>query len=144
MEKIGTSNYYWSFPSDTQQKKNTHLMQLRDEFSKLEETSSDLESRIQQAKSGREDNGQRDKLLSQLAEAEALHKELEAELRKYADNDPSLLEAQKKYSQIAKDAANKWTENIFVFQSYCVDKFNVDRQEFNRNFQIPEDLDTIP
>jgi hypothetical protein len=83
-----------------------------------------------------------------------------------------------KYSQIAKDAANRWTgklalsvdvilyaeacsllrlplklipfcssisiENIFTFQSYCVDKFMVDRQEFNRNFNIPEDLDTLP
>jgi len=35
-------------------------------------------------------------------------------------------------------------ENIFVFQSYCVNKFNVDRQEFNRNFGISEDMDTLP
>ncbi|KAG0026502.1 Meiotic nuclear division protein 1 [Podila clonocystis] len=140
VEKIGTSNYYWSFPSDVQQK----LTQLREEFRKLEATTTELESRIQQAKSGREDNHQREELLAKLAEAEALDKKLQTELKQYADSDPTLLEAQKKYSQVAKEAVNKWTENIFVFQSYCVNKFNVDRQEFNRNFGVSEDMDTLP
>ncbi|KAF9389488.1 hypothetical protein CPB97_011232 [Podila verticillata] len=144
VEKIGTSNYYWSFPSDVQQKKNAKLKQLREEFAKLEATSAELESRIQLAKSGREDNDQREELLAKLAEAETLDKELQTELKRYADSDPTLLEAQKKYSQVAKEAVNKWTENIFVFQSYCVNKFNVDRQEFNRNFGISEDMDTLP
>lgn len=35
-------------------------------------------------------------------------------------------------------------ENIFTFQSYCVNKFNVDRQEFNRNFHIDDEMDTLP
>ncbi|KAG0094870.1 hypothetical protein BGZ93_006664 [Podila epicladia] len=144
VEKIGTSNYYWSFPSDVQQKKNAKLKQLREEFRKLEATNAELESRIQQAKSGREDNDQREELLAKLAEAEALNKKLQTELKQYADSDPALLEAQKKYSQVAKDAVNKWTDNIFVFQSYCVNKFNVDRQEFNKNFGISEDMDTLP
>ncbi|KAF8926814.1 Meiotic nuclear division protein 1, partial [Haplosporangium bisporale] len=144
VEKIGTSNYYWSFPSDVQQKKNAKLKQLREEFAKLEATSAELESRIRLAKSGREDNDQREELLVKLAEAETLDKELQTELKRYADSDPTLLEAQKKYSQVAKEAVNKWTENIFVFQSYCVNKFNVDRQELNKNFGISEDMDTLP
>ncbi|KAF9309254.1 hypothetical protein BG003_009959 [Podila horticola] len=144
VEKIGTSNYYWSFPSDMQQKKNAKLTQLREEFRRLEATNTEMETRVQKAKSGREDNDQREELLAKLAEAEALDKELQTEMKKYADSDPTLLEAQKKYSQVAKEAVNKWTENIFVFQSYCVNKFNVDRQEFNRNFGISEDMDTLP
>ncbi|KAG0325204.1 Meiotic nuclear division protein 1, partial [Podila humilis] len=87
---------------------------------------------------------QREELMARLAEAEAMDRELQSELKKYADSDPTLLEAQQKYSNIAKEAVNKWTENIFVFQSYCVNKFNVDRQEFNRNFGISDDLDTLP
>ncbi|KAF9090566.1 Meiotic nuclear division protein 1 [Mortierella sp. GBA35] len=83
-------------------------------------------------------------MLKQLREAEELDAQCQKELKQYSDNDPTLIDAQKKYSQVAKDAANRWTENIFTFQSYCVDKFNVDRQEFNKNFGIPEDLDTLP
>ncbi|KAG0321257.1 hypothetical protein BGZ99_004045 [Dissophora globulifera] len=48
------------------------------------------------------------------------------------------------YSTKAKEAANRWTENIFIFQSYCVGKFNVDRSEFNKNFNISDEMDTLP
>ncbi|KAG0290157.1 Meiotic nuclear division protein 1, partial [Dissophora globulifera] len=87
---------------------------------------------------------ERKELMRQLLEAEALDRELEQELRKYSDSDPKLLEGQKIYSTKAKEAANRWTENIFIFQSYCVGKFNVDRSEFNQNFNISDEMDTLP
>ncbi|KAK3814271.1 MAG: GAJ protein [Benniella sp.] len=144
VEKIGTSNYYWSFPSTIQQSKRAKLQALRDESQKLEKANAELEANIQKALSGREDNDRRQELMAQLLEAQALDKKLEQERKQYSDSDPTLLEAQKRYSMVAKDAANRWTENIFVFQSYCVNKFNVDRQEFNRNFNIDDEMDTLP
>ncbi|KAF9547386.1 Meiotic nuclear division protein 1 [Mortierella hygrophila] len=144
VEKIGTSNFYWSFPSAVQQAKNAQLQNLEAEMNRIETANADLESKIQEAAGGRQNNAQRQEMLKQLQEAEALDAQYQKELKQYSDNDPGLIEAQKRYSQIAKDATNRWTENIFTFQSYCVDKFMVDRQEFNRNFNIPEDLDTIP
>ncbi|KAF9123806.1 Meiotic nuclear division protein 1 [Mortierella sp. 14UC] len=144
VEKIGTSNFYWSFPSAVQQTKNAQLQNLEAELSRIEAANAELESRIQEAAGGRQDSEQRQEMLEQLREAEKLDVQYQKELKQYSDNDPTLIEAQKKYSQVAKDAVNQWTENIFVFQSYCVDKFGVDRQEFNRNFGIPEDLDTLP
>ncbi|KAF9188369.1 Meiotic nuclear division protein 1, partial [Haplosporangium sp. Z 767] len=128
VEKIGTSNFYWSFPSAVQQSKNAKLQTLREELQRLETSNTELEASIQQATSGREDSDQRRELIAKLAEAEALDIELQKELKQYSDSDPTMLAAQKKYSMVAKDAANRWTENIFVFQSYCVDKFNLDRQ----------------
>ncbi|KAG0228766.1 Meiotic nuclear division protein 1, partial [Mortierella sp. GBA43] len=144
VEKIGSSNYYWSFPSTIQQSKKAKLQTLRDEYQRLERTNADLEASIHQASSGREDSNNRHELLAQLLEAETLDKMLQQELKQYSDSDPILLEGQKKYSRIAKDAANRWTENVFTFQSYCVNKFNLDRQEFNRNFGIDDELDTLP
>ncbi|KAF9957635.1 Meiotic nuclear division protein 1 [Modicella reniformis] len=144
VEKIGTSNYYWSFPSAVQQTKKTKLQAIRDEYEKLDKANAELQAKTQQASNGREDNDQRQELVPKLLEAEALDKELQQELKQYSDNDPTLLEGQKRYSKIAKDAANRWTENIFIFQSYCVNKFNVDRQEFNRNFNIDDEMDTLP
>ncbi|KAI1319781.1 hypothetical protein EDD11_003166 [Mortierella claussenii] len=140
VEKIGTSNYYWSFPSA----KKGKLQALREDYQRLESTNTQLEASIHQASSAREDSNQRNELMAKLAEAEALDSQLQQELKKYSDCDPTLLEGQKKYSQVAKEAANRWTENIFVFQSYCVDKFGVDRQEFNKNFGISDDMDTLP
>ncbi|GJJ76745.1 hypothetical protein EMPS_09104 [Entomortierella parvispora] len=144
VEKIGTSNYYWSFPSAVQQTKNAKLMTLREELQRLESSNGELEAKLRQASGGREDSSDRHELMKQLAAAEAVDRDLQNELKQFADSDPTLLEAQKKFSGIAKDAANRWTENIFTFQSYCVDKFNVDRQEFNRNFGISDEMDTLP
>ncbi|KAG0378153.1 hypothetical protein BGX24_004619 [Mortierella sp. AD032] len=129
VEKIGTSNYYWSFPSAVQQAKNAQLQNLEAELNKIETSNAELERKILDAAGGRQDSVQRQGMLKQLQEAEELDAQYQKELKQYSDNDPTLIEAQK---------------NIFVFQTYCVDKFGVDRQEFNRNFGIPEDLDTLP
>ncbi|KAG0203997.1 Meiotic nuclear division protein 1 [Mortierella sp. GBA30] len=144
VEKIGTSNYYWSFPSAVQQSKNAKLQSLQEELQRLESSNAELEANIKRAAGGREDSEQRRELMAKLVEAEAFDNELQKELKQYSDSDPTLLEAQKRYSQVAKEAANRWTENIFTFQSYCIDKFNVDRQEFNRNFGISDEMDTLP
>ncbi|KAF9961053.1 hypothetical protein BGZ70_008379 [Mortierella alpina] len=172
VEKIGTSNYYWSFPSAVQQSKQAKLESLREELQRLEKANADLEATIKDVSGGREDSvsvnnvelcsmahasivheltprlacnqDHRRELMAQLVEAEALDADLQKELKQYSDSDPTLLEAQKKYSQVAKDAVNRWTENIFTFQSYCVGNFNIDRHEFNANFGIPDDLDTLP
>ncbi|KAF9111650.1 Meiotic nuclear division protein 1 [Mortierella sp. AM989] len=109
VEKIGTSNYYWSFPSAVQQSKKGKLQVLRDEFQRLEKANAELEANIQRALNGREDNDQRQELMAKLLEAEAEDRALQQELQKYSDSDPTLLEGQKKYSKIAKDAANRWT-----------------------------------
>ncbi|KAG0045699.1 Meiotic nuclear division protein 1 [Gryganskiella cystojenkinii] len=144
VEKIGTSNFYWSFPSAVQQAKNAKLMTLREELQRLESSNEELERKLQEASGGRENSDDRQELMAQLVAAESLDRRLHGELKQYADSDPNLLEAQKKFSGIAKDAANRWTENIFSFQSYCVDKFNLDRQEFNRNFGLSDEMDTLP
>ncbi|KAF9985603.1 hypothetical protein BGZ75_002750 [Mortierella antarctica] len=144
VEKIGTSNYYWSFPSAVQQSKHAKLESLREELQRLENGNAELEATIQNVSGGREDSDHRRELMAQLVEAEALDAELQKELKQYSDSDPTLLEAQKKYSQVAKEAVNRWTENIFTFQSYCVSNFNIDRHEFNLNFGISDDMDTLP
>ncbi|KAF9962028.1 hypothetical protein BGZ72_000095 [Mortierella alpina] len=144
VEKIGTSNYYWSFPSAVQQSKQAKLESLREELQRLESANAELEATVKNASGGREDSDHRRELMAQLMEAEAMDTDLQKELKQYSDSDPTLLEAQKKYSEVAKEAVNRWTENIFTFQSYCVSNFNIDRHEFNLNFGIPDDMDTLP
>ncbi|KAF9978568.1 Meiotic nuclear division protein 1 [Actinomortierella ambigua] len=143
-EKVGTNNVYWAFPSAAQQSKSTKMEALQQEIQRLEHSNALLASKIDEAQAQRQDSADRQHWIERLAAEEALSKELELQLQQYSENDPVLLEAQAKYSQIAKDAANRWTENIFILQSYCVNKFNIDRQELNRNFGIDDEMDTIP
>ncbi|KAF9895964.1 hypothetical protein BX616_008438, partial [Lobosporangium transversale] len=94
VEKIGTSNYYWSFPSAVQQSKKGKLQSLQEELQRLEAANAVLEENIRQLSSGREDSDQRQELMRKLAEAEAHNHELQQELKQYSDNDPILLEGQ--------------------------------------------------
>ncbi|KAF9159037.1 Meiotic nuclear division protein 1, partial [Mortierella sp. AD011] len=81
VEKIGTSNYYWSFPSAVQQSKKGKLQALRDEYQRLEKANAELEARIKKASSGREDSEQRQELMAKLLEAEAEDRRLQQELK---------------------------------------------------------------
>ena len=48
-----------------------------------------------------------------------------------------------KAARIAKEAANRWTENIWEIESYCVNNYNMDRTVFKQSFDIPDDLDVL-
>ncbi|KAG0007663.1 hypothetical protein BGZ80_004390, partial [Entomortierella chlamydospora] len=82
VEKIGTSNYYWSFPSAVQQSKKGKLQALRDEYQRLEKANAELEASIKKASSGREDSEQRQELMAKLLEAEAEDRRLQQEIKR--------------------------------------------------------------
>lgn len=62
----------------------------------------------------------------------------------YKDNDPTMLKAKEKAAEVAKAAANRWTDNIFSIQSYCAQNFMIDQETFCQQFQLPADLDSLP
>ncbi len=47
------------------------------------------------------------------------------------------------FAQVAQDAANRWTDNVFTIRSWLVDKFNVESNMLNKRFGIPEDFDYV-
>ncbi|ORX97534.1 meiotic nuclear division protein 1 [Basidiobolus meristosporus CBS 931.73] len=143
-EKIGTSNYFWSFPSTALQSRKRKIDDLTDELQSLTKKHEELQKGIEEASAGRENSDDRGEKLAKLAEAESLKESNLKELQKFRDCDPALLETKAKAADVAKEAANRWTENIFILQSYCCNKFNIERSEFDKQFQIPEDFDTIP
>ena len=52
---------------------------------------------------------ERDKLLKELSNAKAESERIEAELEKYRECDPEVMEQMKQDAITAKDAANRWT-----------------------------------
>ncbi|CEG67239.1 hypothetical protein RMATCC62417_03700 [Rhizopus microsporus] len=143
MDKIGTSNYFWSYPSAALQLDKNKLKDLQASLEKEKAKQQRLQEEIGEAKETREDTDERAELLKELAELKAKNKELMNELQKYKENDPVLFEKKEKAAAIAKEAANRWTESIWEMESYCVKKFNMDRTAFEQNFGIPEDFDVL-
>ncbi|KAI8917562.1 meiotic nuclear division protein 1 [Powellomyces hirtus] len=143
VEKIGTSNYYWSFPSTAVQNRKRRIAELGEELANVEAKRQELDSALAQRKNGREETEERIALMERLKEAEAINRNLLAELEMFKDSDPVLVAAKENAIVLAKNAVNRWTENIFALQSYCSQTFGIPPQQFAEQFNIPDDFDSV-
>lgn len=116
---------------------------MKEELYKYEASIDDLNQNIASAKNGREESDERSKLLEELAAKETQRAKNLTELEVFKDMDPDLFEKKKKETKDARIAVNRWTDNIYTLQSYCSDKFMIPKQDFNTQFNIPEDMDYV-
>ena len=140
-EKIGTSNYFWAFPSAAFATKNSILNLKQMELSNLDEVA--LDKKIEAAMIGREETEEREALLAELKNETKIKNQLEAELLEFKDCDPILLEQKEKEIQELKTHANRWTDNIFAIKSYMQKNMNLESGIFHSMFEISEDFDNI-
>lgn len=145
-EKIGGSNYYWSFPA-----KKDRLLQLEytktlEEITRMKSLITDAEIRLANAKRGREaedddddddtaaanangGGGEKNRgnntRASKMARRAELAKELLAatsELEVLKQNDPLEVVNLEKELKLVTGAAHRWTDNIFSCKDYLVKK----------------------
>ncbi|KAJ1921661.1 Meiotic nuclear division protein 1 [Mycoemilia scoparia] len=119
------------------------LEELEKELDQQKQRNEDLQKKIEKATEGREETDERKELLEELGKLEAQLTADSAELEKFRECDPVMLRQKQADTNTAKEAANRWTENIFNLQSWVSNKFGVSTADFNKNFGIPEDLDTV-
>ncbi|KAJ9089599.1 Meiotic nuclear division protein 1 [Entomophthora muscae] len=144
-DKIGTSTYYWSFPSQTYSLKTERLKILKDEIDALEvQYQNNEEKRLEYEKEMAEvDETERKTAMQKLESLESKHSSIKTELEELKDFDPKLIEEIENHMSDFKEAANRWTDNIFSLESFCVKKFGMDKAAFRKAFGIPSDFDNI-
>ncbi|XP_036620889.1 meiotic nuclear division protein 1 homolog [Trichosurus vulpecula] len=142
-ERIGTSNYFWAFPSKALHARKRKLETLSTQFSEGNQKKENLQQSIKRAKIGREDTEERASLLKEIASLQQQKEQLKAELEKYKECDPEVVEEIRQANKVAKDAANRWTDNIFAIKSWAKRKFGFEESKIDKNFGIPEDFDYI-
>lgn len=142
-EKIGTSNYFWSFPSTAMQTRENSRRALTEELSKLRESRDRMEKQLEEASASRQDTSERTELLQTLAELEAARTVASEKLEMHRANDPKLLAAKREAAKEAKLGSNRWTDNIFTLQSYCSNQFCIPKSQFCEQFGIPDDFDYV-
>ncbi|TKS68445.1 Meiotic nuclear division protein 1 -like protein [Collichthys lucidus] len=140
-ERVGTSNYYWAFPSKTLHARKHKLEELQKQTSQAKQRKVTLEQAVEKAKVGRQDTKERSALLKQLKALREERTQLQAELEKYRECDPEVIEQMRKSNVVAKDAVTRWTDNIFSIKSWTKKKFAFDDGRINKAFGIPEDFD---
>lgn len=142
-DKIGTSIYFWAYPSKA---KHSRKRKLEDLSNKLEETSKKLKKvkeNVETANLGREESDERNTILENISSLKTEATRLTDEIQKYKDSDPEVLEQMKQQIQVAKDAANRWTDNLFAIKSWCKNKFFIEESVLDKQFGIDPEMDYI-
>ncbi|XP_063116932.1 meiotic nuclear division protein 1 homolog isoform X1 [Cavia porcellus] len=108
-ERIGTSNYYWAFPSKALHARKRKLEELESQLSEGSQKHANLQKSIEKAKIGRHETEERTRLAKELSSLRDQREQLKAELEKYKDCDPQVVEEIRQANKVAKEAANRWT-----------------------------------
>ncbi|CAG4982376.1 unnamed protein product [Colias eurytheme] len=142
-EKIGTSIYFWSFPSKAKNAKKRKLHDLQNELNDVTKKLNKTEETIATESIGREPNAERTEILAELEKVTKLESEVKKELQKYRDNDPEYIAQLKTETQDLKAAINRWTENIYIIKSYIKNNFQMENEVIDQSFNIPPELDYV-
>ncbi|XP_048775211.2 meiotic nuclear division protein 1 homolog [Ostrea edulis] len=142
-DKIGTSVYFWAFPSKASQNRKRKLDDLINRNNELDEKKRTLENNIKKAKIGKEDSEKRSQIIQDLDGKKQEKASLLKEIDKYRECDPEVIEAVQKQTGEAKEAANRWTDNVFSIKSWIKNKFQFEESVIDKQFGIPDDFDYV-
>ncbi|MEE6461228.1 hypothetical protein FKM82_001236 [Ascaphus truei] len=142
-ERIGTSNYFWAFPSKALHARKRKLETLETQLTEANQKKKSLQQSVEKAKVGRQDTEERSRLAKEHASLTQQREQFRAELEKYKECDPDVIEEIRQANKVAKEAANRWTDNIFAVKSWAKKKFGFEESKIDKTFGIPEDFDYI-
>lgn len=84
-EKIGSSNYFWSFPSEASVKIESELSQIEASIEEVAGKRTDLERQIKQARIGKEESEIRSIKMKELGGIEEAIRACDSELAKFKE-----------------------------------------------------------
>eukprot|EP01096_Ripella_sp_DP13-Kostka_P007599 TRINITY_DN2787_c0_g1_i1.p1 TRINITY_DN2787_c0_g1~~TRINITY_DN2787_c0_g1_i1.p1 ORF type:complete len:213 (-),score=108.71 TRINITY_DN2787_c0_g1_i1:149-766(-) len=143
MDKVGLSNYFWSFPSQSLALRTNKIATLDAEIATLQARKDALLGSKAEASAGKEESDDRTQQLLILEELEKNNVELKRKIAEYAAMDPDVMEDMRLDTKEAIEAANRWTDNVYILKKYCTTNFGIDSESFDRQFEVPSDFDSI-
>ncbi|CAM9387341.1 unnamed protein product [Phaeothamnion confervicola] len=142
-DKIGSSNFYWSFPSKAIVTLRNQVESLRFKVDRAKEQLAATEQRIAGLEAERVDGEERRAKLRRLDDARATKVSLDAEADALKDNDPAELERVFAMTAAAKEGVNRWTANTWAVRDFLVKKRGIDGKTADRYLQIGPDFDEV-
>ncbi|KAK9102248.1 hypothetical protein Sjap_019502 [Stephania japonica] len=145
-DKIGSSIYFWSFPSCAGNQLRNAYHKLEADLKSNKKRLSELNAQRDNLKKGREESDEREEALAQLKAIETKYNSLKDEMGQYAENDPAALEAIKNATEVARAAANRWTDNIFTLRQWCSNNFPQAKEQLEHLYAevgVTDDFDYL-
>ncbi|KAH8083747.1 Mnd1 family-domain-containing protein [Cristinia sonorae] len=142
-DKIGSSNFFWSFPSQRGAMMHNRLATVKENQTSLQSQLKDLRTTINAETLARPESEERKAALSQLSAAQRELGELEVELSQYGACDPIVIEDKKRAVILAKEACMRWTDDYVILLSYFTRQHGVDSEEVRKHLGVEEDYEDI-
>jgi len=143
-DKIGSGNYFWAFPSKAITTREAKLAQYNSQIENLENGIKELTDRKRKAMEARPDTAERAATLSELSELRVKHAKLDERLKMYAANDPEKLKQLEKGVVVSRDAANRWTDNIYQVMDFYKSRMSEwNEEQFMKHFGLPVELNEV-
>lgn len=142
-DKIGTSIYFWAFPSKAVKSRKRKLEEVTNQYEETSKKLKLIEQSIKQSKGSEADEDNKNRILNEITDLELEIGTLKKRLEEHKENDPAKFEAMRSKTEAIKNAANRWTDNIFAVKSWCKKKFLIEDSVLDKQFGIPEDFDYI-
>ena len=145
-DKIGISNFFWSFPSAASVRLESERTKLLQKLAILEEEEDGVRANIAKDMPGKEDCKERDEMEQKIEKITESLQNKKRELESFSANDPSRFESLKKMKVTSKDGANRWTDNIFTIQGWMKKTFQgMGKQidDFLSQQGVPKEMDYI-
>jgi hypothetical protein len=127
-DKIGSANFYWSFPSKAYVDALSTRESLQERIEQSKESIKKLRFSIEVAKENRKAPN-RTQMLAELNKMKIKEKDLDEKLEKLKYNDPEEI---KKIDDVTKsciESVNRWTDNIWIIKSFLTKKKGMSGKE---------------
>ena len=126
-DRIGISNFLWSFPAAAGARAAAAADAAEAALAAARARTAELESALAAASAGKASGPDRDAALACLVVAEGLVSEAKAGLEAAAAGDPAKLAALAEAAAEARAAANRWLDNVHALKAWCGSKFGEGR-----------------
>ncbi|TFK89113.1 meiotic nuclear division protein 1 [Polyporus arcularius HHB13444] len=143
MDKIGSSNFFWSFPSQRGAIMQARLSTIREQQTTLQNQVADLRSVLEAEKASRPESDGRARALEELSSLKTEFAQLESELSAYGACDPVKLEEKRRALVLAKEAAVRWTDNYIMLLSHFTRQNGVSASDIRTYLGIDEEYEDI-
>lgn len=140
-DKIGSGNFYWCFPSEAYNRRKVRESQITASIEALSLEHEQLGAQIQELMAGRDESPERDALEEEIQKLEAQQEEINKTLTKYDSMNPDVIRKMQRQTELALEAANRWSDNICTLRSWTVKQFGFTKDRFNKQFEVDESFD---
>ncbi|ETW08926.1 hypothetical protein, variant [Aphanomyces invadans] len=142
-EKIGSGNYFWSFPSKVAQQRKRKLEDLEAKRTELKAKIESTKHAVEARKSVRADSDDRVVKLERLAQLRSDIEAANQRLHVMSENDPDLMKKLGNKVKVAKDGVDRWTDNVFNLKAWVIKKNSCSSAEVEKWLGIQDDFDYL-